>query len=69
MGDVMTKIGVIGAGGVGSAALLSLVVRGSAREIVVLNRNRKRASAVATDCDTVLRYLHSSISTMEIIPA
>ena len=52
MGDVMTKVGVIGAGAVGSAALLSLVVRGSAREIVVLNRNRKRASAVATD----LRY-------------
>jgi L-lactate dehydrogenase len=48
----MSKIGVIGAGAVGSAALLSLVVRGSAREIVVLNRNRKRASAVAAD----LRY-------------
>src|SRR6267143_5163315 len=48
----MTKIGVIGAGAVGSAALLSLVVRGSAREIVVLNRGRKRARAVATD----LRY-------------
>src|SRR6266404_2371670 len=48
----MAKIGVIGAGGVGSAALLSLVVRGSAREIVVLNRDRKRASAVASD----LRY-------------
>jgi L-lactate dehydrogenase len=52
MGEVMTKIGVIGAGAVGSAALLSLVERGSAREIVVLNRSRKRASAVATD----LRY-------------
>jgi L-lactate dehydrogenase len=48
----MTKIGVISAGAVGSATLLSLVVRGSAREIVVLNRGRKRASAVATD----LRY-------------
>jgi L-lactate dehydrogenase len=48
----MTKVGVIGAGAVGSAALLSLVARGSAREIVVLNRSRKRASAVATD----LRY-------------
>src|SRR5712672_1262852 len=48
----MSKIGVIGAGAVGSAALLSLVVRGSAREIVVLNRGRKRARAVATD----LRY-------------
>src|SRR5712671_3456512 len=48
----MSRIGVIGAGAVGSAALLSLVVRGSAREIVVLNRGRKRARAVATD----LRY-------------
>ncbi len=48
----MTKIGVISAGAVGSASLLSLVLRGSAREIVVLNRGRKRASAVATD----LRY-------------
>jgi L-lactate dehydrogenase len=48
----MTKVGVIGAGAVGSAALLSLAMRGAAREIVVLNRDRKRASAVATD----LRY-------------
>lgn len=43
------KMGVIGAGAVGSACLLSLVTRGRAREIVVLNRNRKRARAVATD--------------------
>ena len=43
------KVGVIGAGAVGSACLLSMVVRGSAREIVVLNRTRKRAKAVATD--------------------
>ena len=42
------KIGVIGAGAVGSACLLSIVMRGCAREIVVLNRNRKRAIAVAT---------------------
>ena len=43
------KVGVIGAGAVGSACLLSMVVRGCAREIVVLNRDRKRAKAVATD--------------------
>lgn len=43
------KIGVIGAGAVGSACLLSVVMRGCAREIVVLDRDRKRASAVATD--------------------
>jgi L-lactate dehydrogenase len=43
------KIGVIGAGAVGSACLLSSILRGIAREIVVVNRNRKRAKAVATD--------------------
>jgi L-lactate dehydrogenase len=46
------KVGVVGAGAVGSACLMSLVLRGSAREIVVLDRTRKRALAVATD----LRY-------------
>src|SRR2546422_1546226 len=43
------KIGVIGAGAVGSACLLSSVLRGVAREIVVLDRDRKRAKAVVTD--------------------
>jgi L-lactate dehydrogenase len=43
------KIGVIGAGAVGSASLLSVIMRGCAREIVVVNRDRKRATAVATD--------------------
>jgi L-lactate dehydrogenase len=43
------KVGIIGAGAVGSACLLSLVMRGSAREIVLVNRNRKRAEAVVTD--------------------
>jgi len=43
------KIGVIGAGAVGSACLLSSIMRGIAGEIVVVNRNRKRAKAVATD--------------------
>jgi L-lactate dehydrogenase len=43
------KIGVIGAGAVGSASLLSAVLSGDAREIVVVNRDRKRARAVVTD--------------------
>jgi L-lactate dehydrogenase len=43
------KIGVIGAGAVGSACLLSSTLRGIAREIVVVNRNRQRAKAVITD--------------------
>jgi L-lactate dehydrogenase len=46
------KIGVIGAGAVGSACVFATVMRGCAREIVVVNGDRKRAVGVATD----LRY-------------
>src|ERR1700716_2822723 len=46
------KVGIIGAGRVGCACALAAVVRGSAREIVLVDRTRKRAKAVATD----LRY-------------
>jgi L-lactate dehydrogenase len=43
------KIGLIGAGAVGSASLLSTVLRGVAREIVVVNRDPKRARAIVAD--------------------
>ena len=56
------KIGVIGAGAVGSACLLSSIMRGIAREIVVVNRDRKRAKAVATD----LQYGAALSSVVEI---
>jgi L-lactate dehydrogenase len=46
------KVGVIGAGAVGAACVFATVMRGCAREIVVVNRDRKRAKGVATD----LRY-------------
>jgi L-lactate dehydrogenase len=46
------KIAIIGVGRVGCACALAAVVRGSAREIVLVDRTRKRAKAVATD----LRY-------------
>src|SRR6266446_10120285 len=46
------KIGIVGAGRVGAACALSLVTRGSAREIVIVDRTRARARAVAAD----LRY-------------
>jgi L-lactate dehydrogenase len=49
MEDARLKIGVIGAGAVGSASLLSAVLRRDAREIIVVNRDRKRARAIATD--------------------
>lgn len=43
------KVGIIGAGAVGSACLLSAVMRGSTREVVLVNRDRKRAQGVVTD--------------------
>lgn len=43
------KIGIVGAGNVGSACALAAVVRGSARNVVIVDRARKRAKAVATD--------------------
>jgi L-lactate dehydrogenase len=46
------KLGIVGTGNVGNAIALAAVARGSAREIVLVNRTRKVAEAVATD----LRY-------------
>ncbi len=46
------KLGIVGTGNVGCAIALAAVARGSAREIVLVNRTRKTAEAVATD----LRY-------------
>ena len=43
------KVGIVGAGAVGSACFLAMVMRGSAREIVLVNRDRKRARGVVTD--------------------
>ena len=43
------KVGVIGAGRVGSACAFALAMRGVAREVVLVDRTRARAKAVATD--------------------
>ena len=45
----MEKVGVVGAGQVGQACAFALVLRASAREVVVVDRVRDRAVAVATD--------------------
>jgi L-lactate dehydrogenase len=43
------KIGIIGAGAVGTACALAVVMRGCASELVLLDRDRKRARGVVTD--------------------
>jgi L-lactate dehydrogenase len=50
--EPVMKVGIVGAGAVGSACALALVMRGAAREVVLVDRTRERARAVATD----LRY-------------
>jgi L-lactate dehydrogenase len=56
------RVGVIGAGAVGSACLMALVLRGSARQIVVMNRDRARARAIAMD----MRYGASLVPVVDI---
>src|SRR3569833_1420226 len=48
-GSISMKLGIIGAGNVGCACALTAVNRGTAREIVLVNRTRKTAAAVAPD--------------------
>jgi L-lactate dehydrogenase len=45
----MDKVGVVGIGAVGQACAFALVLRGSAREIVLVDKVAGRATAVATD--------------------
>jgi L-lactate dehydrogenase len=43
------KVGIVGAGAVGTACMFAMTLRGSAREIVLVNRNRKRAEGAVAD--------------------
>jgi L-lactate dehydrogenase len=45
----VTKIGIVGVGAVGAACAMAVVLRGVARELVLVDRTRARAKAVATD--------------------
>jgi len=43
------KVGVVGAGAVGTACMFAMALRGSAREIVLINRSHERARGAVTD--------------------
>ena len=43
------KVGIVGAGAVGTACMFALALRGSAREVVLVNRNRERARGAVAD--------------------
>jgi L-lactate dehydrogenase len=52
------KVGVIGAGMVGSAAANALVLRGAASEVVLIDQNQKRAIAEAEDILHATPFAH-----------
>jgi len=43
------KVGIVGAGAVGTACMFAMTLRGSACEIVLVNRNRARAEGAVAD--------------------
>lgn len=52
------KVGVVGAGLVGSTAAYALVMRGIGREIVMVDKNEKRAQAEADDIFHAVPFAH-----------
>jgi L-lactate dehydrogenase len=59
---MLQKVAVVGVGAVGEACAFALMLRGSAREIVLVDRVAERAAAVATD----MRYGVPLSPTVEI---
>jgi L-lactate dehydrogenase len=46
---IVMKVGIVGAGAVGTACMCAMALRGSAREIVLVNRSHARARGAVTD--------------------
>jgi L-lactate dehydrogenase len=59
----VAKVGVVGVGAVGQACAFALMLRGSARQIVLVDRTAERATAVATD----MRYGVPMSPTVEVV--
>lgn len=57
------KVGVIGAGAVGCACTFAMMQREACREIVLVNRDRKRATGAATD----MRYGHPVSPSVDVV--
>src|ERR1700681_2286215 len=48
-GNLHMKIGIVGTGAVGSACAIATVMRGAARELILVDRTHARAKGLATD--------------------
>src|SRR3954462_11084264 len=54
----LMKIGIVGCGMVGSASAFALLMKGVAREIVLVDLNRARAEAEANDIFHAVPFAH-----------
>jgi malate/lactate dehydrogenase len=61
------KVGVVGVGRVGAACALSLVVRGSAREVVLADRTRAADSA-GTLTDPIFEHAEGTLRELTDVP-
>jgi len=55
------KVGIVGAGGVGTACMFAMALRGSARRIVLVNRTHERARGAVGEDDGAKRTVRSLI--------
>ncbi len=55
------KIGIIGAGNVGSATAFALVLRGIAREVILIDTNKEKAIAEALDISHATTFAYASV--------
>ena len=55
------KVGIIGAGNVGSATAFALILRGVAREVILIDNNEKKAIAEALDISHATTFAYASI--------
>jgi L-lactate dehydrogenase len=58
LGENTMKVGIIGAGAVGATTAYALVMRGVAREIVLVDLNQERAQAEAADILHAVPFAH-----------
>lgn len=54
------KIGIVGVGFVGSATAFSLIMKGVARKVVLIDQNKKKACAEAEDIAHATPFAHAS---------
>ena len=54
------KVGIIGAGNVGSATAFALILRGIAREVILIDSNEKKAIAEALDISHATTFAYAS---------